>query len=135
MPPRYPFLLRRRWLWRRLEVEEHRPMSTPRYSVNHRVVCLGQDRKAVALKALGQPQLPQWLGAVELLGKYPAGEPSELLLAAGLRQGGVSDVVGEIEVDIVGPKRSPASIGGTTRRWRKRGTWLSRPRTCSTRSR
>ena len=28
----------------------------------------------------------------------------------------------------------PASSGGTTSFWRKRGTWRRRPRTCSTRS-
>ena len=96
-------------LGHRLEVEEDGADVDPGDAVDHRVVGLGEDREAVALEALHQPQLPERLGAVELLREDPRGERPQLVLAAGLGQPRVADVVGEVEVDVVGPER-PARL-------------------------
>jgi hypothetical protein len=49
------------------------------------VVRLADDREAAALQALDQPELPEGLRAVELLGEDPRREHAQLLLGAGLR--------------------------------------------------
>ena len=71
------------------------------------MVALADDREAVALEALDQPQLPERLRAVELLGEDPRGEVAQLLLGAGRGQGGLADVVVEVQVGVVDPDRAP----------------------------
>ena len=96
-------------LGHRLEVEEDGADVDAGDAVDHRVVGLGQQGEAVALQPLHQPELPERLGAVELLREDARGEPLQLLLAARLGQRGVADVVGQVEVDVVGPER-PAGL-------------------------
>ncbi len=104
---RHPAVLARGRLRHRLEVEEHGADVDAGDAVDHRVVGLGQQGEAVALQALHQPQLPERLGAVELLREDARGEALQLLLAARLGQRRVADVVGQVEVDVVGPERPP----------------------------
>ena len=125
----------RRRLGHRLEVEEDGADVDAGDAVDHRVVGLGQDREAVALQALRQPQLPERLRAVQLLGEDAPGQPFQLRLAARLGQRGVADVVGQVEVDVVRPERparppaaAPPASGGSA------APGCRRLRTCSTRS-
>ena len=90
-----------------LEVEEDGGYVNPGDAVDERVVALADDREAVALEALDEPQLPERLRAVELLGEDPRGEVAQLLLGAGRRQGGLADVVIEVQVGVVDPDRAP----------------------------
>ena len=107
--PRLEAVLERTSL--RAEVEQHRAEVDAGDPVDHRVVALGEQREAAAGQALDEPQLPQRLGAVQLLGEHARGEVHELLVAAGRGQRGVADVVLEVEVAVVGPQR-PAGRGG-----------------------
>jgi hypothetical protein len=75
------------------------------------VVALADDREAAVTQPLYQPQLPQWLGAVELLGEDPRCEVAQLLLGAGRRQRGLAHVVVEIEVGVVDPDRATLPEG------------------------
>jgi hypothetical protein len=70
------------------------------------VVALSHDREAVPLESLDQPQLPERLGAVELLGEEAGGQRAQLLLGAGRGQGGLAHVVMEVEVGVVYPHRA-----------------------------
>ena len=97
---------RRRVLRLRLEVEEHRGDVDAGDAVDERVVALADDREAVAVEALDQPQLPERLRAVELLGEDPRGEVAQLLLGARRRQRGLAHVVVEVEVGVVDPDRA-----------------------------
>jgi len=106
---RSPAVLDRSRLRDGLGVEEHGADVDPGDAVDRRVMGLGQEREAVALEALYEPHLPERLGAVELLREHPGGKPLQLLLAAGIGQRRVADVVGEVEVDVVGPER-PAGL-------------------------
>ena len=110
--PRGPLRRTQRWRWRvLLEVEQDRGYVNPGYAVDERVVALADDREAVALEALDQPQLPERLGAVELLGEDPRGEVAQLLLGARRRQRGLTDVVVEVEVRVVDPDRAALAEG------------------------
>ena len=131
--------------WSRLllEVEEDGGDVDAGDAVDERVVALADDREAVAVEPLDQPQLPERLGAVELLGEDPRREVAQLLLGARRRQRGVAHVVVEVEEGVVDPDRpalarrgrSAASGGsaapgaGATRcgRGTPRG-WAARPR-------
>ena len=93
-------------LGHRLKVEQHRGDVDSRHTVDEGVVRLRQQREALAGQALHQPQLPQRLRAVELLGEDPAGHSPQLFLRAGRRQRRVPDVVLEVEGRVVGPERS-----------------------------
>jgi hypothetical protein len=75
-------------------------------AVDERVVGLADDREPVARQALDEPDLPQRLAAVELLGEQPAGEPPELVVAARGGQPRVAQVVAEVEVRVVDPDRA-----------------------------
>jgi hypothetical protein len=75
------------------------------------VVDLGQEDPAVALEAFDHPQLPERPVPVELDRHEPSHEVAELLLASGGWQGGVADVVAEVEVGIVDP-HWPADLPG-----------------------
>ena len=66
---------------------------------------LGEQREAVVRQALDEPQLPQRPVPVQRLGEHAPGEPLELLVAAGARERGVADVVGDVEVGVVDPDR------------------------------
>ena len=110
--PRRPLRRPRRRVRRlRLEVEEDGRDVDPGDAVDQRVVALADDREAVALEALDQPQLPERLRAVELLGEDPGGEVAQLLLGARRRQRGLAHVVVEVEVGVVDPDR-PALVEG-----------------------
>ena len=74
-------------------------------------MALADDREAVVVQALDQPQLPERLAAIELLGEDPRGEVAQLLLGAGRRQRGLPHVVVEVEVRVVDPDR-PALVEG-----------------------
>ena len=110
--PRRPFRRPQRRRGRvGLEVEEDRGDVDPGDAVDERVVALADDREAVALEALDQPQLPERLRAVELLGEDPRGEVAQLLLGAGGGEGGLADVVVEVEVGVVDPDRAALAEG------------------------
>ncbi len=70
------------------------------------MVGLRQQREAVAVEPVDQPQLPERLVAVERLGEDAAGEIAQLLLVARLRQPGVAQVVAQVEVRVVDPARA-----------------------------
>ncbi len=89
-----------------LEVEEHRRDVHARDAVDERVVGLGDQGEGVLADAVDQPQLPQWLGAVQPLGEDPPGQVAQLLLAGGARQRRVAHVVAGVEVRVVDPDRA-----------------------------
>ncbi len=89
-----------------LEVEEDGGDVDAGDAVDERVVALADDREAVAVEALDQPQLPERLAAVELLGEDPRRQVAQLLLGAGRRQRGLAHVVVEVEVGVVDPDRA-----------------------------
>ncbi len=82
-------------------------MSTPEMPSTIAWWVLVSRAKRSLLQPLHQPQLPERLAAVELLREDPRGEPLQLLLAARLGQRRMADVVGQVEVDVVGPERPP----------------------------
>ena len=65
-----------------------------------------EQREAVVLEALDEPDLPERLVAVELLREHAAGEVVQLLLRARRGQRGHADVVAEVEVRVVDPARA-----------------------------
>jgi hypothetical protein len=75
------------------------------------MVALADDREAVPRQALDQPELPEGLGAVELLGEDPRRQVAQLLVGAGRRQGGLAHVVVEVEVRVVDPDRPALGEG------------------------
>ena len=79
------------------------------------MVGLRDQREAALAQALDQPQLPERLRPVELLGEDPGGHPAQHVLVAGRRQGGVADVVAEVELRVVDPER-PAGLDRRERR-------------------
>ncbi len=86
-------------------------MSTPGDSVDQGVVGLGEQGEALARESLDQPQLPQRLGAVELLGEDAPGHPPQLLLGTRARERRMADVVLEVEAGVVDPERAPGLRG------------------------
>ena len=66
---------------------------------------LRQHREAVALEAVDEPDLPQRLVAVELLGEHAPGQLLQLLLGAGRGEGRGAHVVAQVEVRVVHPLR------------------------------
>ena len=69
------------------------------------MVRLAHQREAVLADAVDEPDLPQRLRAVELLGEDAAGQPSQLVLAGRLRERRVAHVVADVEVRVVDPHR------------------------------
>src|SRR3954454_6266024 len=67
---------------------------------------LRQQREAVALEPLDQPDLPERLVAVEALREDAPRERAQLLLLARHRQGGGAHVVADVERGIVDPARA-----------------------------
>ena len=94
-----------------VEVEEDGGDVDAGDAVDQRVVALADDREAAVAQALDQPQLPERLAAVELLGEDPRRQVAQLLLGAGRRQRGLAHVVVEVEVRVVDPDR-PALVEG-----------------------
>ena len=76
-------------------------------AVDQRVVHLHVHREAVALEALDQVDLPERPVQVELVAVQSRDEDPELALAAGMGQGGVADVVVEIDVLDLAHHRQP----------------------------
>jgi hypothetical protein len=67
---------------------------------------LREQGPALPLQALDHPDLPQRFAAVEVLGEDARrGAPEDVLAARG-RQGAVPEVVAEVEVRIVHPRRA-----------------------------
>ena len=89
-----------------LGVEEDRRYVNPGDAVDEAVVALADDREPLLAEPVDHPQLPERLRAVEPLREGPGGERAELLLVAGGGQGGVADVVVEVEVRVVDPDRA-----------------------------
>ena len=92
-------------------VEEDAGYVNPRDPVDEGVVGLADDREAVAVEALGEPHLPERLGAVELLGEDPRRKVSQLLLGARGREGGAPHVVLEVQMRVVDPDRPALAEG------------------------
>jgi len=89
-----------------LEVEEDGRDVDAGDAVDEGMVALADDGEAVFVKALDQPQLPERLGAVELLREDPCGEVAQLLLGAGRGQRRAAYVVVEVEERVVDPDRA-----------------------------
>jgi hypothetical protein len=92
-------------------VEEHRRDVHSRDPVHERMVGLRDQSEAAARHRLHEPDLPQWLRAIEALREQPPGEPLQLGVVGGLGQRGVADVVARVEMGVVRPHR-PALIEG-----------------------
>ena len=93
------------------QVHDDRQQVRPRYPVDHGVMRLGHHGPAPALQPLDHPDLPEGLGPVELLGHDPPHQLAQLGLAAGGGQGGVAEVVLNVEVRVVHPHRAPQFEG------------------------
>jgi hypothetical protein len=94
-----------------LDVEEHGGDVDPRDAVDEGVVALADDRESVVIEPLDQPQLPQRLAAVQLLGEDSRRQVAQLLLGARRRQRGLTHVVLEVEVRVVNPNRPALAEG------------------------
>ena len=94
-----------------VEVEEDGCYVNSGDAVDEAVVGLGDEREAVPLHAIDQPDLPDRLAAVKALREDPRGERSQLILAARGREGGMADVVVEVQVGIVDPDGATLSEG------------------------
>ena len=64
-----------------VEVEQHRGDVHAADAVDQAVVGLVDEREAVGLEPVHEPDLPQRLGAVQALGEDPAGQQAQLLEA------------------------------------------------------
>jgi hypothetical protein len=89
-----------------------------RHAVDEGVVGLGDQREAVVVDAVDEPDLPQRAAAVQALGEQPPGQALELLVVARRRQPGVAQVVAQVEVRVVDPDRPSLPNGTSARRWR-----------------
>ena len=97
------------------QVEQHGGDVHPRHAVHQRVVGLRDQREAVALEPLHQPDLPQRLGAVQALGEDPPGQPAQLVLRARRGQRRVAHVVVDVEARVVDPEAAGPSRSAGTR--------------------
>ena len=110
--PRRPLRWHRRRVRRLLlGVEEDGGDVDPGDPVDEGVVALADDREAVPVEPLDQPQLPERLAAVELLGEDPRRQVAQLLLGARRGKRGLPYVVMEVEVRIVNPDRPALAEG------------------------
>ena len=92
-------------------IEQHRRDVDPGDAVDQAVMGLGDDRKAVVLDAVDQPDLPQRLRAIKPLREDSRREDLQLLLASGGGERRVAQVVGEVELRIVDPFRTSLAKG------------------------
>ena len=67
------------------------------------MVNLGHQRKPISIQALDNVELPQRLGAVELLRHDDADQGAQLVEGTGLWQAVVADVVIDVEVLVIDP--------------------------------
>ena len=81
-------------------------MSTPEMPSTSAWWVLQTSANCPSPTRVDEPDLPQRLGAVELLGEHAAGQLAQLLLARRRRQRGVADVVADVEVRVVDPHRA-----------------------------
>ena len=86
-----------------VEVEQHGHDVHAGDPVDERVVGLADQREAAVAHRVDEPDLPQRLVAVELLGEHAAGERAQLVLARGRGQRRVAHVVADVEVRVVDP--------------------------------
>ncbi len=89
-----------------VEIEHHAKQLDAGDAVDHAVMDLEHERPLAALEALHEPRFPQRAVTVERLGHDPPHQAAERGVVTGCRQGGVPQVVGEVEVRIVYPDRS-----------------------------
>jgi hypothetical protein len=109
---RCPLRRQRGWVCRfLLEVEEDGGDVDPGNAVDEGVVTLADNREAVVVETLDQPQLPERLAAVELLGEDPCRKVTQLLLGARRRQRSLAHVVVQVEMRIVDPDRAALAKG------------------------
>ena len=96
---------RRRGL--RRGVHEDGQQVGPRHAVDESVMSLREQGPPTTTEPLDHPNLPQGLRAVELLRHHPSHEGPQLDLAARRREGGVAEVVVDVEMGVVHPDRAP----------------------------
>ena len=89
-----------------LGVEEDRGYVDPGDPVDQAVMGLADDREAVVLEPATSHSSHSGLVRSRLLGEGAGGEVAQLLLAAGGGEGGVADVVVEVQVGVVDPDRA-----------------------------
>ena len=87
-------------------------MSTPETPSTRQWWVLPTIAKRPPSTPLDQPDLPDRLAAVQALREDPRRERSQLLLAARGREGGVADVVVEVQVGVVDPDGAALARGG-----------------------
>ena len=129
-----PLVLGAGGLGHRLQVEQHGRDVDAGDAVDQCVVRLRHEREALAGQPLDQPQLPERLRAVELLGEDPRGDVPQLLLGAGEGSAEWRTWYSRLKVGSSIQNGRPVSIGGCASFWRKRGTRCRRESTCSSRS-
>ena len=88
-----------------LEVEELQGHLHPALAVGDRVVHLLHQRRPAATEALDDDELPQRPGAVEGVVGEQGRQVEQLAHRAGLGQGDAADVVVDVEVGVVDPRR------------------------------
>ena len=88
-----------------LEIEERGQELGARRAIHRRVVHLGDERDAVVLEALDDPDLPQRLAALELHARDVAHDVGQLAQRAGRRHADPFDVAVDVEVRVVDPHR------------------------------
>ena len=91
--------------WLRGDVEDDLADVDRADAVDHRLVALGQHRRAAAGEALDEVHLPERAGVVERPRHQPRDQLRELLVRARLGQGRAADVVGDVEFGVVDPDR------------------------------
>ncbi len=98
-------------MWFSVQIENDRHDVCSGDAVDQTVVGLGDQGEAVACEPLREPDLPQGLGPIELPAHDPCREAIQLVAVPRGRQSGVSNVVVEVEVGIIDPRR-PAETKG-----------------------
>ena len=94
------------------EVEHRGRDFDDRDAVGERVVRLVQHPDVLAaVEAFDEPDLPQWVLAVEDLLVEPLRQRDQLLSRTRRREGGELDVTGDVEVSVVDPDRTAETEG------------------------
>ena len=76
-------------------------------AVDHAVVHLDDQGKAVVLDALDHPEFPKWTASIEMLRKESTHQPFERTLIAGQRQARVAQMKVHVETVVINPDRVP----------------------------